>query len=436
LILEEIPLKVEIEDVSSCRKTLKIEIPAEDVNAEYEKAYEEVRRNAEIPGFRKDRAPRSVIKMRFSQYIKAEVVDKLVPPAFEKAAEDAKLEILRSPDPEEDIKPPYEEMSVKENEPLNFVVTVDVKPEITIPDLEKLEVEKGDVNVPKEDVDSYLEQMRNERADFIPVEDRPSQEGDYVTVGITLTSDGEVLNEEEEEVLELGESLAIQEMIPHLVDMNNDDEKDFTISFPEDYKVESLAGKEVDFHISLQKIAEKHLPDLDDDFAKDLGEDDLEHLIAKVWNQLVEFTRQEHRSKQQDDLVEQLLEKSQFEVPEFLVEERAKAQLRIDRLISRTAESEEPTEEELEHYRESALKATRTMWILDKIAQNEDIGVAEAEVEAEIRRIALERGRDPQKYKKLMEDANRIDGLTASIWERKVFDLLIEKAAEKRTLIV
>ena len=432
-------MKVDIEDISSCKKLLKIEISSEDVNAEFEKAFEEVRTKAEIRGFRKGKAPRNVIKMRFKDYIRAEVIDNLIPPAFEKTAEEAELAILRPPNTAGNMKPSFDEMSVNENEPISFEITVDVKPEIIVPDLEQLEVEKGDVNVSKEDVDAYLERLVDDRAEFTPVEDRPVQKGDYVTVDVSAKSGDEILIDEDEQTFEVGEK-SIAEVVEHILGMNTDDEKDFTVSFPEDHQSENMAGKEVNFHIKLIKIMEKHLPALDDDFAKDLGEDDLEHLTAKLWNQLVEGAREAQRSKQQEDLIAQLLEKSEFEVPEFMIKERADIEMKVDmikagRSVPQAVESE-PDEQELEKYRSSATDDIRTVWLFDIIAESEEIEVSDEEIDEGVRELAQRVDRDPVKYRKLMEDTNRIDGLRASIWERKVFDAMIEKAATKRTLII
>ena len=225
-------MKVDIQDVSSCKKTLKIEIPAEDVSAEFEKAYEEVRTTVPVPGFRKGRAPRNILRMRFGDYVKGEVIEKLIPSAFEGAIGDAELEILRPLDLT-DINPPIDEISVKDGEPLIFEITVDVKPEIPIPNLTLLEVEKGDVNVTKEDVDKYIQQLREERADFTPVEDRPVQEGDYVTLSISATCDGEALEQfDDEQVLKVGKDMEIPELAEYLLGMQPDEEKEFSISFP------------------------------------------------------------------------------------------------------------------------------------------------------------------------------------------------------------
>jgi trigger factor len=234
--LEGIPLKVDIQDVSSCKKTLKIEIPAEDVSAEFEVAYEEVRTTIPVPGFRKGRAPRSILRMRFGEYVKGEVIEKLIPSAFEGAIGDADLEILRPLDLT-DMNPPIDEISVKDGEPLIFEITVDVKPEIPVPNLTLLEVEKGDVNVTKEDVDEYIQQLREERADFIPVEDRPVQEGDYVTLIISATSDGDALEQfDDEQVLKIGKDMEIPELAEYILGMKPDEEKEFSISFPPDYQ--------------------------------------------------------------------------------------------------------------------------------------------------------------------------------------------------------
>ena len=436
-------MNVDIQDVSSCKKTLKIEIPAEDVNAEFKKAYEEVRTTVPVPGFRRGRAPRSVLRMRFGDYVRGEVIEKLVPSAFEDAVKDAELEILRSLDLE-DISPPIDEMTVKEGEPIGFEVTVDVKPEIVLPNLEQLEVDKREANVVQEDVDEYLQQLRDERASFVPIEDRPLQEGDFVTVDISATSDGEsVGNLEAEQVLEVGRNMEIPELAEHLMGMKTDDEKDFSMSFPSDYQADNedgwqhdtLAGKEVNFHVNLYKIMEKHLPPLNDDFAKDLGEDDLQHLNAGIWSSLVESRKREQRDKQESDLMEQLLEKSEFEVPEFLVEDRAKILMRFSRQQP-GASQDEPTEEELSQYRSSALSMVKRVWILDEIAKQEEVEVSDEETDAEVGRIAAALDRDPQKYRKLLEDTNRIESIESSIRESKLFDVLIEKASARRTLIV
>ena len=457
-------MKVDIQDVSSCKKKLRIEIPPEDINAEFEKAYEEIRTSALVPGFRKGKVPRSVLKMRFGEHVKGEVIEKQLPPAFEKAIKDADLEVLRPLDTA-DMNPPIDELSVKENEPLIFEVTVDVRPEITTPDLETLEVEKGEANVTQENVDEFLYNLREERAKFVPVEDRAVQEGDYVTLSILATSqsdqtaeaddqddsslDGEVLMDQREQTFEAAKSMPIPELLEHLIGMKPEDEKEFSISLSADRGtdevpeppewIKDMAGKPVNFRVILHKITEKVLPPLDDEFAKDLGEDDLQHLTAGIWNHLIESEKREQRKQQEKDLIDQLLEKSDFEVPEFLVDDQVKnikRSVKAYRSTPSTGEDEEMSEEELSVYQSSALNMIKKAWIFDKIAKNEDIEATDEDIEAEVKIIAESQNRDPQRYMKLLEDANRLDGIREAIWENKIVDLLIEKASPKRTLII
>lgn len=440
-------MNVDIQDVSPCKKTLKIEIPKEDVKTELDKIYEELRTEALVPGFRKGRAPQSILKMRFRDYVKGEAIEKILIPALEKAIENADLEILRQLDPE-DIKPPIDEITVKEDEPLVFEITVDVKPKIELPDYSLLEVEKGDINVTKERVDDILKQLQEERATFVPVEERPVQNGDYVTVNIAASSGGEVIKELQEQVFEVREDTPFIGISEHLVGMKPNDEREFSISFPEDYRAKDgtdwenvpLAGKEVSFRVTLQKITERRFPELDDDFAKDLGEDDVQHLTAGIWNQLVENARYEQREKVKDDLLKQLVDKAQFEVPEFFVEDRAKALMRSDKQAGseqKSSASDTKTgEEELSNYRDIALNLIRGVWVFDEIVKREKLDVKDEEIDTRVRAMARRVGKDPLKYRKLLEDANRIESLKSVILENKVFDLLIEKASTKRTLIV
>jgi len=438
-------LKVDIQDVSSYRKTLKIEIPVEDVKKEIDEAYDKVNSSVVIPGFRKGKTPKSVLKMRFNEYIKVEAIEKLVPNAIKKATNDAKLKILR-PLKTEDINPPVEEIKISEEEPLIFEATFDIRPEIILPDLTKLEVDKSDINVSKENVDNYLEGMRQERATYIPLEDEAADKGNYVKLSITAISEGNTIKEEKEAVIEVSEDIPIPEILNYIIGMKTGEEKDFSVSFPPEYKSKEntawqdvpLAGKEVNFHVILHEISQKVLPALDDDFAKDLGEEDLLHLIAKVWNQLVDISRMINSAQQIGDLMSQLMEKSQVDVPEFLIKEQADELIKQDKLEAKKnqAEFEEITEEKMKEYEKQALELIKEAWVLDKLSETEGIAVTEEEVDGKIREMALAKNMEFQKYKKIQEDTNRIDSIRSSIWRNKIFNILISKAAQKQKLIV
>jgi len=489
-------LKVDIQDVSSDKKILRIEIPMEDVNAEFEKAYEEVRKTIEVPGFRKGRAPRNVLRMRFGEYVKNDIIENLVPSAYQKAIEENNIDSIGTPD----IYPPIDqalfsveidfqsdldnttipdslkqefekkdalisdkaivsieeagkkwsltdgkkkyiiskdngkttvlldELSVKENEPFIFEVAVNVKPRIEIPDYTLLEIEKGDVNVAKEEVDEYIERMRENSAIFEPIEeDRPIQDGDCPTIDYSISHENKLLDNAKDATIEVKEDKLFPGFYPNLIGMKPGDEKDVIATIPEDFNNKDIAGKEVNLYIKVNKISKKILPNLDDDFAKDKGEENLERLTAKVWNFLVESKRKQQREIQEHDLMSQLIEKSQFEVSDSLVDEQAKALMRGQQELS---------EEDIAAYNSMSARMIRRTWIIDEIAQREGISVSDEEVEAEVEAIAVARDKDPQKYMSQLKAANRLDRIVDSLKESKIFDFLIEKASTKKGLIV
>ena len=491
-------MKVDIQHISSCKKTLRIEVPPEDVNAEFEKTYEEVRKSIGVPGFRKGRTPRNILKMRFDEYIKNEVFEKLIPSAFQKALEESDLAVVGKPD----ISPPLGdvlftigtelqddldnnvisvelqqefgrnnaslsdkanvtvedsgkiwlladeknryrivkgedkinvysgEIPIKENEPLIFDVTVDIMPNFDIPDLSSLEIDKGDVNVTKEEADQALEILRDQKASFVPIEGRNIQDGDYAILDIKLIYNNEMLEDNKDQLLQVKEDQLVPEFYQNLIGMGVGEEKSFSASFPEDYHTKELAGKEIVFHITLNKITEKRLPVLDDDFAKDQGEENLEKLGINLWNQLIEERRIEKRSNQKAALVAQLLEKTQFDVPEFLVTQQ------VTSLTQNIADKDKLTEENMLSFRNLALSMIKRNWILDAIAKNEHIEVNDEELEAEVERQATAKKRDPQKYMSQLRAINRLDSIRNALKEEKVFDMLIDKAYFKHGLIV
>ncbi len=488
-------MKIDVQDVSSVKKVFRIEIPVEDVNAEFERAYEDVRKNIDVPGFRKGRAPRNIIKMRFGEYIKTDVVEKLIPSAYQKAIEDSNLEVIGSPD----INPPSEnilfsietdiiaeldkgnipealkakfqekdisisdnldftidkagekwtlkegrktyilskeddkinvridELHAEEDKPFIFEIAVNIKPKIKIPDYSLLEIEKGDVNVTQDDVNEYIERLRDSRASFEPIEGRPIQDGDYAHFILKVTQDDEVLEDTEDSTLEIKKDSLISEVYENVLGMNIGDEKEFTVNLPEDYENKKLAGKETKFYMKLISNTEKHLPNLDDDFAKDMNEESLEKLTGKIWNYLVDIKRKQKREEIEGELISQLIDKTDFEVSDSLIEAQVKRFIRGQNNLS---------EEDIASYRSLSERMIKRMWIMDAIADKEGIEVSEEEVEAEVYSMAMARNKDPQKYMSQLKATNRIEEIKDSIRDKKIFDILIEKASEKKTLIV
>ncbi|MEK7397231.1 MAG: trigger factor [Candidatus Poribacteria bacterium] len=490
-------MKVDIQDVGSGKNIIKIEIPVEEVNAEFEKAYEEVRKNIEVPGFRKGRAPRNILRLRFHEYVKNEVIEALVPPAYKKALEDSKLDVVGSPD----IYPPIEqsifgidaelqdnldkeeipeilkqefqnkdiiisekavisveeagnkwmltdgrkryiisknsgttyvqldELSAKEDEPLIFEIGIATKPNIDIPDLSLLEIDESDVDVTEEDVNKYIELLRKESAVYDPIEDRSAQDGDSVFINYRITYEDKLVDSGQNSLINMGEKEGLLELDQALIDMKPGDEKDIPVTMPENFRNPEYAGKEVNIHITLNRLCKRQLPELNDEFAKEKGSDDFEQFKAKTWNDLVEMQRRDKRESQEIGLMTQLIDKTNVDIPEILIKSRAE-------ILMKNSEDREFTEEETNNFREFSARMIKREWIINEIVKRENITLVDAEVDMEIERIANALNKDPQKYKIQLEGANRLDALKDNLLTMKVYNLLVERASVKKGLIV
>lgn len=490
-------MKVDIQDVGSGKSIIKIEIPVEEVNAEFEKAYEEVRKNIEVPGFRRGRAPRNILRLRFHEYVKNEVIESLVPPAYKKALEDSKLDIVGSPD----IYPPIEqsifstdaelqseldkeeipeilkqefqnkditisekavisveeagkkwiltdgrkryiisknngttyvqldELSAKEDEPIVFEIGITTKPSIDIPDYSLLEIDKSDINVTEEDVNEHIESLRKESAIYDPIEDRSAQEEDSAVINYRITYEDKHVDSGQNSLINMGEKEGLPELDLALMDMKPGDEKDITVTLPENFRNPEYAGKEVSLHLTLNRLYKRQLPELNDDFAKDKGSDSFEQFKAKTWNDLVEMRRREKRESQEIELMTQLVEKTNVDIPESLIKSRTE-------ILMKNSEGREFTADEINNIREFSERMTKREWIINEVVKRENITIDDAEVKMEIERIANALNKDPQKYKIQLEAANRLDALKDNLLTNKVYDFLIEKASIKKGLIV
>ncbi len=204
------------------------------------------------------------------------------------------------------------QFNIDENKPLIFEADVDVKPKIEIPDLSELEVEKGDINVTKDEVDQALEELRIQKATLIPKEDRPLQDGDLGIFDVKITQGDLVLKDYKESEVRIKRENLLPEFYNNVLGMDINSEKEFNGSIPDNHEDKELAGKEVKFHVVLKKIMEMQLPELDDEFAKDLGEEDLNHLIIVKWNQLVEDKRYLQKKKQKRRYIRTIVTENKF----------------------------------------------------------------------------------------------------------------------------
>lgn len=433
-------MRVQIERLDTTQVRLDIEVSSEDVNAALKDTYETLRTQVSIPGFRKGRVPVSILKSRFPDYVNSEAVRYLVAPAYEDAIYREKLNPLSQPN----FTPPLDELRVKENEPLAFSATVDIRPAIDLPRYDELVTDKNPVNVPREDVDTYITRLQAQSATYEPLDiERPVKDKDCVRVDWECLINGErVEPESRQDVdIELGIGALNEKLDQALIGMQIGETKSVDIDFPQEHPITELAGKSAQYAITLHAITQKHLPSLDDEFAKDLGYENYSQLYGLIWNNLVEEETSLHVDKQKAELLEQLIEKIDIAIPEPLVDQYVQQTLQNVRqqlaTEQRTAEDAGLNMDTLpDELRRDVIQQTKQSWIFDTIAEAEGIYVSDDELEYEIRRAAEQQNRDAQKYADLLKSNNRLEELRGQLQHEKIYQFLIHSASAKQSLII
>ena len=433
-------MKVQIERLDTTRVRLDIEIPSEDVNAALAETCESLRTQVSIPGFRKGRVPVAILKSRFPEYVNSEAVRYLVAPAYEDAIYNERLNPLTQPI----FTPPLNELQVKENEPFTFSATVDIRPNISLPNYDELVTDKNPVNVPREDVDTYITRLQAQSATYEPLDvERPVQEKDCVRVDWECLLDGNRVDAESRQDvdIELGVGTIHEKLEQSLIGMEIGDRNNVDIEFPQEHSVAELAGKSAQYEITLHAITQKHLPPLDDEFAKDLGYENYSQLFGLIWNNLVEEETSLQVDKQKAELLEQLIEKIEIAIPEPLVDQYVQQTLQnVKQQLVNEQRSPEDAGIDMDtlpdELRRDVIQQTKQSWIFETIAEKESIFVSDDELEYEIRRAAEQQNRDAQKYASLLKSSNRLEDFRGQLQHEKIYQFLINRASAKQSLII
>jgi len=422
-------MKATVEEISSIKKKVMIEIPEDEVSREIDSFYEELRKKAKIKGFRPGKAPRSILERQFKEYVKAEVLQKLVQESYPTALSEKDLHPVSDP-----VVEPGE---LQNGKPFQYSATIDVKPEIKLEGYLGLKIDGKKEEVKDEEVGERLKRLQELHANLKTIsEARPIQNGDYVIVDYEAKMDGKPLEEGKgiDFTVEVGSGRFIPAFEENLIGLKPEEEKEIAIPFPEDYGYKKWAGKTVSFHVKIKEIKEKIFPPLDDEFAKDLGDyASLEELKVKLRGEVEKEKELALERQLKDQVVDQLLQANPFEVPEILVEEQTKAYVSDTKLRLATQgmalKNLGVTEDKLqEDYREMARKQVRTFLILEKIAGQEGITVTDEEAEDRLREISERTNQKFDMVKRYYEKNGLIPEVKAGIMSNKTLDFLLQKA--------
>ena len=420
-------MKTELTDVSETRKTIAIEIPTDVVDAEINRIAKDYTKQARIPGFRPGKVPTTLVKQRFKEQILHDVMHGLIPRAVEEALQERGIEPVDTPN--------IKDVAIEEGQPLKFTANIETVPPFDPGDLSTLQATRLSTEVTDEAVEKTLQRLRERAAKFEPVEGRPAALGDTVVVDLERTdADGQV-DRHENVSIELGSPANPPGFDAELVDLNAGDRKTFTIHFPTDYAVKEMADTDVTYAASVKELRHKALPDLDDEFAKDLGADfdSLEALKERVRADIKEENESNATRQVRSDVLKQLSERVTFELPASLVERE------IDRRLEEFArqlmqQSVDPRTAGIdwaqfrEAQREPARASVASAIALDEIARREQLTVPAEDIDREIERFAAQAGRTPAAVRAQLEKEGGIARLLTGLRREKAVDLALSRA--------
>ena len=428
-------MSLQVEKMEKNMAKLTIEVAAEDLEKAMQNAYQKAKGRISIPGFRKGKAPRKMIEQMYGKGVFLEdAVNALIPEHYSKALAECELEIVSQPT-----------IDITQAEPgkaFIFTAEVAVKPEVTLGDYKGVEVPKTEITVTDEDVEAELKKEQEKNSRTISVEDRAAQLNDIVTIDFEGSVDGVPFDggQATEYPLTLGSNTFIPGFEEQLVGAKVGDDVDVTVTFPEEYQAKELAGKEAIFKCAVKKIEAKELPELDDDFAKDVSEfDTLAEYKEHIKTNLVERKENEAKRAKEDAAVDKAIENAQMDIPEAMLmtqcrqmlddfSRRMQSQgLSMDQYFQFTGMT---ADKMMEDMKPQALKRIQTRLVLEAVAKAEDIQVSDEEFDAELQKMA-----DMYKMElsQIKESMGEFEGkqIRSDIAIQKAVDLIVNSTVEK-----
>lgn len=423
-------MKVTVEDRSTVKKVMHIEIPEVDVTRALDDAYKNLKKTAKIKGFRPGKTPRGVLERMYKKDVNADVTAKLIQSAYVDALRETELKVIGSPV----VDPP--ELSQKGG--YRFTAEVEVRPEIADIDFTGLKLKKKLYRASDEELDLQLKMMQKNLAKREPIdEQRPAQTGDFVQVDYEGFKDGvpfEDTKKTENFVIKLGDAHITKDFDKGVEGMNPGDEKEITVAFPEDYFNRKLAGHTVDFKVKLNEIRKEVLPAIDDEMAKQLGPfSTLDEVREKIRENLMQGYDKRAEQELNEQIFTQILDKTEFEVPDVMVENELNHIIAdAERSFSyhnKTFEEAGISRESLaEKYRETAKNQVRRQLILGKIILQEKMELADEEVEQGFAEMATSYNQPVDVVKAIYgNSADKLELFKYALLEKKAIKLIMER---------
>lgn len=409
-----------VEDISTTKKRLKIEIPADTIEKEITDSLERVRRTTTLPGFRTGKTPISLIEKKFGKKIEGEVLERMIPRVYVDALKEADITPVANPVLEE-------ELDFKRHLPISMTFTVEIMPKVENLRYEGIKVKELPIVVDDSDIDTVLKRLREERTTY-DVSEGPSEMDGLVVFDYSIKGDS---LEIKDQVFKIGSSVFPEDFSQKLIGKKKGDELTIETTFSADHPLEKFAGRRLNFNVSIKDVKKVILPEIDDEFAKDIGFDNLSELRKQLGEEIRKAKENEVAKIQKAELIKKLAESHEFDVPESLVENEAMALASAE--MSRKQGPGKAQAEEIaklrDELRPNATKNVKASLLLDMIGKKEKITVTDDEVRNAMTTMARRFSVSPENLMKFYTSRDgSLNGLKNSIFEDKALDLILSRA--------
>lgn len=418
--------------IEGCKHEVEIVVPVDEIQKETDRVVANIQRRANLPGFRPGKAPAALIRKRFDAEIKQDVLEQILPRAFRAKVEEEHLNVVG--------QPTVRDVHFHAGEPLKFKAEFEVAPEIELKEYRDIPVPYDEEPVTDEQVNERIEQIRERKADFINEDPRAIQDGDFAVVSLRSISgiEGEPI-QNDEMMVEIGGQESMPEFTENLRGTQPGEEREFSVTYPDDYAQERVAGKTILFHVDVKGIRKKELPELNDELAKDLGDYQTFDELRNAVRQAIQAEHQQQaRSNTLEKLLDKLVESHDFPVPEVYIERQVESNVenQIRQITGRTMNLRELNLDWAklkEQHKDRAARDVKASMLLEKIGDTEAIHATHEEVDRELQRASKQLREPIAALRMRWEKDGTLNRIAGRIRTEKVLQFLFENARKQPT---
>ena len=415
---------------SATKREIQVEIPAEEVSRQTESLIQKYQKVARLPGFRTGHVPPSIIRRRFSEEIKTDVVEALVPRYFRQESERLGMHPIS--------QPRVSDLHLADGEPMRFKAAFEVLPEIKVEGYKELRVDKPEIAVSEADVEQAMADLREQHATFAPIEGRALAEGDFAQVsldGSPQSGEGQPVHMDEV-LVEIGGKNTMPEFTEHLRGAQVGDERTFSVAYPEDATDKRLAGKTFSYKVKVHALKQKTMPEWNEEFVKQLGDfSSVDDVRRRIREQMEAERRHQAEREAKDKLVAELVQRHDFEVPDVLIEQQV--DLRLERglraLAAQGLTAEQMKKMDLQRLRtgqrEQAMQDVKASLLLERVAEEEHVQVSDEELDQEVESLARQTKQTSEAVRARLTRDGGLDRIRTRLRNEKTIDLLYRQSA-------